>query len=351
MSDLDIVAIRTGVAWSTEPPVVCLRLTGDDAFNVLDRVCPTDLFVRDGQVRPTVLLDEQARVFADVYVGSDDEGYLLMSEGPTAERLTGHLLQHAPAGAKLAIEEVTATQDVLSIHGPYAWELIGELLGPDLIGLPYLYFYRAEEVLCLRAGKTGEYGYDLFVPRGQTEGLVARIEEVGKAFDLRRVGLEALDQCGLENGFFNVRREGARGLTPIELGVQWRVSYRKDYVGSAALGALRNEGWARRATTVLAEKPLAAGEGVFMGGAKIGEVLSAGESHLAKVHVGLALIDRPFGHAGIDRFTAGPASGDASQRVAITTVSPPVLNNRSLYINPQRHAYATRARDNFPPIA
>jgi glycine cleavage system aminomethyltransferase T len=351
MSDLDVLAIRTGVAWSTEPPVVALRLTGDDAFNVLDRVCPTDLFVRDGQVRPSVLLDEQARIFADVYVGSDDDGYLLLSEGPTAEHLTEHLKTHAPAGAKLVIEDMTAAHDILSIHGPYAWELIGELLGPDLIGLPYLYFYRAEEVFCLRAGKTGEYGYDLLVPGARTPDLVARLEDVGRAFDLRRVGLVALEQCALENGFFNVRREGARGLTPIDLGVQWRVSYRKEYVGSAALSALRNEGWARRATTVLAEQPLSAGDAVFLDGDRIGEVLTAGESTLVKAHVGLALIDKPFGHAGIDRFTAAATAGDSARRVALTTVSPPVVDNRSLYINPQRHAYATRARDIFPPIA
>ena len=36
--------------------------------------------------------------------------------------------------------------------------------------------------------------------------------------------------------------------------------------------------------------------------------------------------------------------------VAVTTVSPPVLVNRSLYINPHRHAYATRERDKFPAL-
>ncbi len=345
--DAQINALRTGVVWSTEPQVVCLRLAGDDAFSVLDRVCPADLYVRDGQVRPTVLLDERARVFADVYVGLDDDGYLLMSEGPGAGALVDHLKCHAPAGAKLSIEEMTATHDYVSIHGPYAWELIGELLGPDLIGLPYLYFYRADEVLCLRAGKTGEYGYDLFIPRGRTEEITSRMEEAGKSFDLRRVGLGALEQCALENGFFNVRREGARGLDPIELGVQWRVSYNKSYVGSEALAAARSAGWRRRATTIVSESPLAEGDAVSLAGAKIGEVLTAGPSPIAKAHVALALLDKPYGHAGIDAFTAG----EGESRVTISTVSPPVLNNRSLYINPQRHAYATRERDHFPPLA
>lgn len=345
--DSQIVALRSGVVWSTEPSVVCLRIAGDDAFSVLDRVCPADLYVRDGQVRPSVLLDERGRVFADVYLGLDDDGYLLLSEGPGSAALVDHLRSNAPPGAKLSIEDMSATHDFVSIHGPYAWELIGELLGPDLIGLPYLYFYRADEVLCLRAGKTGEYGYDLFVPKPRTGEITARMEEAGRPFDLVRVGLPALEQCALENGFFNVRREGEKGLDPIELGIQWRVSYNKAYLGSEALSSARSAGWKRRATTVVSASPLAVGDAVSLGGARIGEVLSAGYSPVAKSHVAVALIDRPYGHAGIDAFTAGPEAA----RVTISTVSPPVLNNRSLYINPQRHSYATRERDNFPPLA
>ena len=347
----EILAIRTGVAWSHEPEVVCVRLTGDDALTVLDRVSPSDLFVRDGQVRPSLLLDDKGRVVADAYVGADDDGYLLFTEGLSPSTLTAHLREHAPEGARLDIEELTAEHDYVSVHGPYAWELIGELLGPDLIGLPYLYFYRTGETLCLRAGKTGEYGYDLFVPKARKTELLARLEDTGRAFDLRPVSLAALSQCGLENGFFDVRREGARGLTPVELGLQWRVSYGKSHVGSEALAEARSRGWTRRVTTVITEGAIASGDAVFLEESRIGEVLSAGESPLAKAHVGVALIDRPFAVAGVERFTAGPPNSDVASRALITTVSPPVLNNRSLYINPQRHSYAARARDNFPPIA
>src|SRR5262245_1553803 len=182
MREAEIAAIRTSVAVAAEPPVVCLRVSGDDAFAAMDRVVAADLFVRDGQVRPSVLLDEEARVIADIYVGQEDDAYLLIAEGLPAPRLLEHVRAQAPAGAKLEIEELTSSHDMLAVHGPYAWELIGELLGADLIGLPYLYFYRTDGVLCVRAGKTGEYGYDLFVPKERAAELRARIEEIGKPF-------------------------------------------------------------------------------------------------------------------------------------------------------------------------
>jgi glycine cleavage system aminomethyltransferase T len=346
MRDAEIDAIRRGVAWSTEPAVAHLRITGEDAYALMDRVCPADLYVRDGQVRPSVLLDESGRVFADVYIGLQDDAYLLFAEGPSPAHLAGHLRAHAPAGARFDIEDLSEEQDVYSVHGPYAWELIGEVLGPDLIGLPYLYFYRANDVFCLRAGKTGEYGYDLFVPKESSGELRARIEEHGKKLDAARVGLEALEQCSLENGFFNMRREGAHGLTPIELGIQWRVSYGKDYVGSKALKEQRSAGVLRRATSLLSKSHLEENDAVWLEDRRIGKVIAAGASPTAASHVAVALLDRPYFHAGIDSFTAGPEGA----RVPVSTVSPPVLNNRSLYINPQRHAYATRGRDLFPSL-
>ncbi|MEZ4295578.1 MAG: hypothetical protein R3B70_11430 [Polyangiaceae bacterium] len=112
----EIMALRTG---RVEP---CARggLSAGlqrQAFAVLDRVCAGDLFVRDGQVRPTLVLDRQSGHRR--YVGQDDEAYLI-TEGPTAAFLTGHLRAEAPEGADLAIEDLTASHDVISVHGPYA---------------------------------------------------------------------------------------------------------------------------------------------------------------------------------------------------------------------------------------
>lgn len=344
MTDAAMNALRMGVAWTTDPPTVCLRIGGQDAFSTLDRVCPADLFVRDGQVRPTVLLNEQGQVFADVYIGQDDDAYLLISEGPSAEVLVEHVRAHATSGSDLTIEDLTASHGLVSVQGPYAWELIGEVLGPDLIGLPYLYFYRTNDILCLRGGKTGEYGYDLFVPQAAIADLQARLLDRGAPFNLERVGLPTLEQAALENGFFNVRREGKHNLTPMELGILWRVSYRKEYVGSQAVLEERARGPMRRATTLMSELPVVEGDPVFWSDVVIGSVVSAGYSSTANAHVAIAVLDKPYYHAGIEEYTAG------AERVNVTTVSPPVLVNRSLYINPQRHTFATRGRDNFPPI-
>ena len=64
-----------------------------------------------------------------------------------------------------------ASHELWGLNGPYAWELASALLGPAVLGMTYLSLLRGpapggdDEVICFRAGKTGEYGYDLLVPR------------------------------------------------------------------------------------------------------------------------------------------------------------------------------------------
>jgi glycine cleavage system aminomethyltransferase T len=341
-----IAAIRTGVAWCNQPGVVAVSISGEDAFSLAERVSPIDPYVREGQVRPTLLLGDDGKVLADAYLGQDEDSVLLIVEGMSSVDLLSYLGASGRPSQRAHVEELTASHEVISVHGPYAWELIGELLGPELIGLPYLAFYRVGEVLCLRGGKTGEYGYDLLVPRGQAAALRARLTEVGAAFDLAEVGIDAVDQCMLENAFFNARREGRARLSPLELGLQWRVSYAREFVGSGALREERSRGAARRVTWLLSDVQLDEGAAVLLADASIGQIVAAGASPTLGGWVGIGVLERPYYHAGIDCFRVTSAAG----RTPVCTVTPPVVNNRSMYVNPQRHAYSTRDDDALPAL-
>ncbi|WP_437993951.1 glycine cleavage T C-terminal barrel domain-containing protein [Sorangium sp. So ce145] len=346
----EVRSIRSAVALGDGSHVVCLRLAGEGAFDALDRVSSADLFLQDAQMRPSLLLRDDGVPFADIYVCRDDESFFLLSEGPSAADLIAWLRDRFPEGAAVTIDDLGETHAILSLHGPYAWELLGECLVPDLVGMPYLSFYRVpfegDAVICFRGGKTGEYGYDLVVDRRREGALRARIEEVGRAFDLGAVSLAAVDRCALENGFFNIRHPGCAGLDPLELQLQWRTSSTREYAGSAALRALRERGAARRVTYTVGEEPLAERDSVVLGEAQIGALIQAAASPTRGGWVAIALIDRPYAHAGIDRY----AARSEGRTVPIRTVSPPLVHNRSLYVSPQRHGYRTRAGDAFPPL-
>jgi glycine cleavage system aminomethyltransferase T len=225
--------------------------------------------------------------------------------------------------------------------------VLAGVAGAEAVGLPYLTFFSVEDTLCFRTGKTGEFGYDLLVPRDQEESLSARFEEVGGAFDLAWAGLEALEVCALENWFFNIRREGRFGLTPLELQLQWRVSPRKRFLGSEVLEERRSAGIDARVTFIQAAGPVGVGQRVFLGNRDVGGLLNAAPSPSRGDHLGLALIDLAYACSGLGGFHVETEK----DRVPVRTISPPAIHNRSLFVNPQLHSYFTRHTVDFPPVA
>src|SRR6185436_3108771 len=161
-----IRALRSGAVVGAGDHLACVRVRGAGAHDLLDRVSPRELFVRSGQLLHTVLLDDAALPIADVYIGCDDDDYLVIAEGMSGPAVADFLAAHA-RGLDAAIEDTSASHAFLCLGGPYAWELLAELTTPDVIGLPYLGFFHEPRFSCFRAGKTGEYGYDLWVERGR----------------------------------------------------------------------------------------------------------------------------------------------------------------------------------------
>lgn len=334
----EVSALRGGVGLSDRSYVCVLRLRGEDAYDLLDRCCPCAMYIRDGEVRHTVLLSEQGTPILDLYVGNDDESFFVFSEGKPAQEVLAYWHSMIPEGADIQIEPWNETHALLGLNGPFAWELLAELEGHQVIGFPYATFYRSEEEnLFFRLGKTGEYGYDILVPRDKVAAYWARVLEVGRSFDIRPVGFEALEHAGLENFFFSIRREGALGLTPIELQLQWRVSYEKDFLGRAALEAVKTSDARHRVTGIRSAHPLGEGGALYCEGECVGEVVVAMRSVTLGAWIGLGLLALPWAQAGLALSTDGAKEAD------IRTVSMPFVRNMSMLINPQKHSYRDAA--------
>ena len=341
------IAIRESVVVTRLDHVHLLRFRGDDARTAIDTLCAGMVRARDGQLQHVLLLDEAAHCFADAYLVADDEEYDLLVEGPTADALHAHLARHLPSGSEVQIEDRTTTHALLGLDGPYAWELVSRVAGAEAIGLPYLTFFHADDWTCYRAGKTGEFGYGLIVPRDARDALETLLLEKGEPLGVARGTLDALDQCALENFFFNVRREGREPVTPIELQLQWRVSYDKDAVGLEALRRHRATPVATRLTSLITDRTVTVGAEVHLDGEVVGRVVNAGWSATRGDCVALALLDVRWAHPGIETFTVWHEASAVPAR----SLTPPLLNNRSLFVSPQLHAYATRAEIAMPPLA
>ena len=332
-------AIRSSVALRILPDLRCLQLTGGAVFDALDAVCPCDLFLRSGELRPTVLLRDDAVVFADVCVCREGATGYVLCYGPEADELTAWIRGRVPECADLRIIDMGESHEAVSFDGPYAWELCGEVFGSDVVGLPPLGVMDLEGAVLFRIERTGEYGYCALVPREEwNTSLEDEIRTRGAEFDLAYTDEAAWSQCLLENLSFDMNREGRLGLTPMELQMQWRLSSRKQgYPGAEAIRSLRKSGWNRRVTLFSTPGLVGTGAVVTCEGEPVGNVLASGYSPSRGDYVGKALIQRPYWHAGLDDFRVGTET--------LTTISAPAIRTLSMKVSPYRHSFHTQQDD------
>ncbi|HLL22930.1 MAG TPA: hypothetical protein VK427_12410, partial [Kofleriaceae bacterium] len=196
-------------------------------------------------------------------------------------------------------------------------------------------FFETDRFTCFRAGKTGEYGYDLLVPRAHLSAVREQILDVGRAFELRVASRDTIDLCALEAGFFNVRHEVRPGMTPVELQLQWRVT-------AGRVPGLARHRPTQRCVTFAAPGPLVPDADVELAGAGVGRVLHARFSPTRGEYLGIALVDIGVAYAGLRGFRAG--------ETPLRTIASPAVNNRSLYVDPQRHTFSSRDTTAWPPL-
>jgi glycine cleavage system aminomethyltransferase T len=348
-----MTALRGGAAVTRVGHVNALRLKGEGVSDLVDALTTSWLFLRENQMLQTLLLDQTAQIFADAFVCLDEDSWILLAEGPSQRALIAQLErvreQRFPS-AEVEMVDLLGDHVLWSVDGPFAWEICSTLLGPELLGVPYLSFLRLGEVFCFRAGKTGEYGYLLLVPRQSAEQTWARLWTLAETVDLVEADLAALDQCALENWHFFMRAlDGVApqvALTPGELQLGWRVDAAKAFEGADALRRRRESGYSQRLTCFVAPQPVGRFEPVLLDEETIGWVLQAGWSTLRRDWVGWALLDSRLAWPGIRRYHVAGTAG----AVGIETRSPPVLDNRSLFVDPRKHHYSTRDEHGFPPL-
>jgi glycine cleavage system aminomethyltransferase T len=344
----EVVALRTGCGLSLQHWVTVTLVSGPDRRALLEHASTRPLFVREGQLRHTLFLREDAGLYADVLIASAEEGLYVLAEGPAASEIARWLeAMRAEKAPRSTVRSLADDLVVIGIDGPYAWEVVSALLGPPVLGMPYLTLLQREGIACCRAGKTGEFGYLLLVERALAATTVDQLTALGESRGLIPVGLSALDTCALENWHFSMRSLGptalAAPLTPLELQLKWRVDPAHDFFGAAALRVRREAGSSVRATCFTSRDEITSGAAILLDGAPVGEVLAACPSPTLGGWVGSALLPCRWAHPHLDFVVPG-----VPHDLHVRTHTTPLVDNLSLRIDPHKHAYATREHDFLP---
>ncbi len=320
-----------------------VEVQGGDGYDFLNRVVGGDLSViRNEQTLYTLLLDADGQIVTDLLLLCDDERFLLLSEWMNGDALASAL--QALIGEEDVQIAALNDQAVILFEGPYSWELMAELFGFDVLGLPFMEFMPVDDGILLRAGKHGEFAFKFLASKEAAAALWQRAEDAGLKFDMKKGGIDFQKRSRLENPCWDPALVGAFSRCPIELQMQWAVRYDKDaFIGRDALLSKLEEGVKQRVVGFVVKgdgTALGVGDSVFAGADAIGKVITFGRSAGVGGFFGQALLDSEYAYAGIDQYEI---AGNGV-RIAIRTTEIPFLQNFSFMVNPAEHSYIDSSR-------
>jgi aminomethyltransferase len=247
-----------------------VRVDGPDAFERLQSVLTNDLNkIRPGRAQYTHLLDDtDASVVDDIIVWWVDETrFDVMPNASNTDGVVG-----AIGGV-----DVTSERAVIAVQGPEARGRVNtfwpEAAGVKRFDVRELYF---DDTTCVVAGTgyTGEDGIEISVPREAASRLWDALLDACVV----PAGLGARDTLRLESGLPLHGHELGKGITPLQAGLDWVVSWEKpSFRGRDALWAEKENGVSRRlyGVTIEGRRPAREASAVLASdGEQIGYVTS-----------------------------------------------------------------------------
>jgi aminomethyltransferase len=259
-----------------------VRVEGAGALDALQQALTNDLGkIEPGRAQYTHLLDESdASVLDDIIVWwvSDDRFDVMPNASNTARVL-----------AALGIgRDVTMERAVIAVQGPSAIERIAGQF-PAVRGVKRNDVVVDDTIVIAGTGYTGEPGVELAVPADEAAGVWEKVLACG----VQPAGLGARDTLRLEAGLPLHGHELGPGITPLQAGLGWVVSWDKgDFRGRAALAAEKERGIDRRLRGISTEgrRPPRAEQTVVIDGKPAGEVTSGNFSPVLGHGIAMAFV-------------------------------------------------------------
>ncbi|WP_172122588.1 glycine cleavage system aminomethyltransferase GcvT [Devosia sp. 919] len=246
-------------------------------------ICGDILGLTPGQIRYTLLLNEQGGALDDLMVARSSQAggelYIVVNAG-TKDADFARI--EAAAGDRATLVRADADHALLALQGPDAVAVLGALVpgAADLGFMTYAAFPWAHgQLLVARSGYTGEDGFEILVPAAAAPALwdlLVADERVNP------IGLGARDSLRLEAGLPLYGHDLNSTISPIEAGLGFAVSKRRreagDFPGATRILAER-EGQLSRVRVGLLVEGAPAREGAEIldaAGVPIGIVTSGG---------------------------------------------------------------------------
>ncbi|HDH0826850.1 TPA: aminomethyltransferase family protein [Klebsiella oxytoca] len=341
-------AVRENALLVDYSHMAIVSVTGEDAWILVNHIASADIsIVRDEQGIYSLVLNDDGTILGDMYVLCAMDGYYILSENISVARIIEVLKFAAEKYDDLVIQEnpeIKSMEDdnwgAIMLEGPYSWELMSEIYGYDIIGLPYCEYMNTEDdLIVFRCGKHGEFAYQVIGPQSLLVELWVKLQKIGVKYLLKTGGLDYQRIVRVENPGWDQSIYAEYSTNPVELQLQWAIQYDKeDFIGKAAVELMSAQSAARKVVGIVPCvncASLSKDDKILVNGQTVGFIINAVYSPAAQSWIALAFINTPYALSDIDGYIIKTAHGD----IAAKTNTLPFIYNFSLLVNPTTHSY------------
>jgi len=284
-----------------------IEVEGAAALPFLQRVTTNDVRkIEIGGAQYSMVCNPQGGIKDDIFLYRlGPEKYLLCVNASNLDKIWMWInAQNRLTTGICLLTDRSSEWAQLALQGTSSLEIIRTLVGSQLDDLRLRWCRDVSlpmgKCLVARTGYTGEFGYELYVPKDQACEVWEALLKAGASHGLKPVGLGARDLLRLDMGYFLYGNDLREETTPIEAGAEWVVNFEKgSFIGDKTLKAQVEQGTDQRLVGFeLLEKAVPRhGMRVLFEGEEIGQVTSGNLSPILQKGIGLAYVNR-F-HAGI----------------------------------------------------
>jgi aminomethyltransferase len=238
---------------------------------------------------------------------SDGRPYFFLAINASNREKDVAWLKNHTRGFDVEVKDISEETYMMAFQGPKAPEIMNRLTQVDLAQVAR--FTAAQDtilgnvsILLGRTGYTGEDGFELFLPAEHAVKVWEAILKAGEADGVKPIGLAARDSLRFEACMPLYGHEITDGITPVEAGLNFAVSYDKDFIGRDALLKQKLEKTERvQVGLEMVEKGVAREHyPVLYCGKEAGLVSSGMFSPTTKKYLGMAYVPREVSTPGTE---------------------------------------------------
>lgn len=175
----------------------------------------------------------------DAQADAERPYFFLAINASNRDKDVAWLMTHA-CQFDVEVKDISEETYMLAFQGPKAPEIMNRLTNVDLTQVARFTatldtILTNVPVLLGRTGYTGEDGFELFFPADQAVNVWEAILKIGEEDGVKPIGLAARDSLRFEACMPLYGHEISSRITPVEAGLNFAVSYNKEFIGRDAL--------------------------------------------------------------------------------------------------------------------